>query len=68
MAIHLERKWSKEAIFETYANQIYLGRQAAYSIHGFGEAAKLYFGKELSELTLPEAAFAGGDDSAADLL
>jgi penicillin-binding protein 1B len=60
MAIHLERKWTKEEIFETYANQIYLGRQAAYSIHGFGEASKLYFGKDLSELTLPEAALLAG--------
>jgi penicillin-binding protein 1B len=60
MTIHLEREWSKEKIFETYVNQVYLGRQADYSMHGFGEGARLFFGKELKDLTLPEAALLAG--------
>jgi penicillin-binding protein 1B len=60
MTIHLERKWSKPKIFETYANEVYLGRQAAYSIHGFAEGAELFFGKHLSDITLPEAATLAG--------
>jgi penicillin-binding protein 1B len=60
MTIHLERKWSKEAIFETYANQVFLGRQAAYSIHGFSEGARVFFGKPLRDLSLPEAALLAG--------
>jgi penicillin-binding protein 1B len=60
MTIHLEREWSKEKIFETYANQVYLGRQAAYSIHGFGQGARMFFGKDLHEVTLPEAALLAG--------
>ena len=60
MTIHLEREWSKERIFETYANQVYLGRQAAYSIHGFGQGSRLFFGKELRDITLPEAALMAG--------
>jgi penicillin-binding protein 1B len=60
MTIHLEEEWSKKKIFETYVNQVYLGRQAAYSIHGFGEGARLFFGKDIRELTLPEAALLAG--------
>ncbi len=60
MTIHLEHKWSKQKIFETYANQVYLGRQADYSIHGFGEGARMFFGKKLADLTLPEAALLAG--------
>jgi penicillin-binding protein 1B len=60
MTIHLEREWTKEKIFETYVNQVYLGRQAAYSVHGFGEGARMYFGKELRDVSLPEAALLAG--------
>ncbi len=60
MTIHLEHKWSKEKIFEAYVNQVYLGREAAYSVHGFGEGARLFFGKELRDLNLPEAALIAG--------
>ena len=60
MTLHLEREWSKEKIFETYVNQVYLGRQAAYSVHGFGEGARLFFGKPIREINLPEAALLAG--------
>jgi penicillin-binding protein 1B len=60
MTIHLERKWSKETIFETYANEVYLGREAAYSIHGFAEGSEAFFGKPLSDITLPQAALLAG--------
>src|SRR5665213_1397863 len=60
MAIHLERKWSKEEIFTAYANLIFLGREQAYSIHGFAEASQLFFGKAPRGLTLPEAALLAG--------
>ena len=60
MTVHLERKLSKQKIFEAYANQVYLGRQTAYNIHGFAEGARAIFGKDLRELTLPEAALLAG--------
>ena len=60
MTLHLERRWSKEKIFETYANQIYLGRQQSYAFHGFGQAALALFGKDLGSVTLPEAALLAG--------
>jgi membrane peptidoglycan carboxypeptidase len=56
----LEQRLSKEKIFEYYSNQIYLGRSGTFSTHGFGEGARAFFGKELSEITLPEAALLAG--------
>ena len=60
MSIILETRLSKEDIFTLYANQIYLGQQSGVSIYGVGEAANTYFGKDVSQLTLPEAAFIAG--------
>jgi penicillin-binding protein 1B len=60
MSAILETRLSKEEIFTLYANQIYLGQQSGVSIYGVGEAANAYFGKDVSQLTLPEAAFIAG--------
>ena len=60
LALLLEQRLSKEQIFELYANQIYLGQRGSFSIYGFGEAANVYFNKDVSSLTLPEAAFFAG--------
>src|SRR5690606_19736052 len=57
MSIILETRLSKEEIFTLYANQIYLGQQLGVSIYGVGEASNVYFGKDVTQLTLPEAAF-----------
>src|SRR6185369_2519263 len=51
---------SKEDIFTLYANQIYLGQQQGVSIYGVGEASSVYFGKDVSQLSLGEAAFMAG--------
>ena len=60
ITLQLEQKLTKEEIFEDYANQIYLGWRGTFRIHGFGEAAEAYFGKDLSQITLPEAATLAG--------
>ncbi len=60
MSIILETRLSKERIFELYCNQVYLGQQSGFSINGFGEAADSYFGKDVTNLTLPEAALLAG--------
>jgi penicillin-binding protein 1B len=60
MAIDLERRFAKSQIFESYFNQVYLGRQGSFSIHGFGEAARAYFDKDVRQLTLGEAATLAG--------
>ena len=57
MSIILETRLSKEKIFELYCNQVYMGQQAGFSIHGFGEASSAYFNKDVTTLTLPESAF-----------
>jgi penicillin-binding protein 1B len=60
ITLQLEQKLSKQEIFEFYANQVPLGWRGTYQIRGFGEAAEVYLGKELSQVTLPEAAELAG--------
>ncbi len=60
ITIHLERKLTKQKIFEYYANEVDLGRRGSFAIRGFGEAAQAYFGKDIRSLTLPEAATLAG--------
>ncbi|MFN7993437.1 MAG: PBP1A family penicillin-binding protein [Bryobacteraceae bacterium] len=60
ITLRLEQTLSKSEIFEDYANQIYLGRRGSFSINGFGEASQAYFGKDIRQLTLPEAATLAG--------
>ena len=60
MSVILETRLTKQEIFTLYSNQIYLGQQSGVSIYGVGEASNAYFGKDVSQLTLPEAAFLAG--------
>ncbi len=60
MSIILETRLTKEEIFALYANQIYLGQQLGVSIYGVGEASSVYFGKDVSQLTVAESAFLAG--------
>ncbi|MEL6375247.1 MAG: penicillin-binding protein 1A, partial [Pseudomonadota bacterium] len=53
LAIRIERAYSKERILELYLNEIYLG----IGSYGVAAAALNYFGKELDELTVEEAAY-----------
>jgi len=52
IAIALENRYSKEQILEYYLNSVYFGANA----YGVKAAAQEYFGKELDELTIAEAA------------
>src|SRR5437016_662327 len=60
ISIELEQRFSKKKIFELYANQVDMGQRGSFTITGFGEAAQSYFGKDLKELTLPEASLLAG--------
>jgi penicillin-binding protein 1B len=60
ITMHLEQKLKKEQIFEDYANQVPLGHRGSFGIRGFGEAAQVYFDKDVTRLTLPEAATLAG--------
>ena len=56
----LEDKLTKQEILLHYCNQVYLGNHDTFSLHGFGEAARIYFDKDLGELNLPQAAMLAG--------
>ncbi len=60
IAEELEHKFSKQQIFEFYANWVDLGQRGSFAISGFGEACKAYFNKDLKDITLPEAALLAG--------
>ena len=60
MALVLENRFSKEEIFELYVNEVYLGNRGSFAIHGFGEAARAYFDRDLRELSLEHYAFLAG--------
>ncbi len=60
VTIQLEQRLSKEEIFAYYANDYHLGAHGSFQIYGFGEAAEAFFGKDLSQINLPEAAALAG--------
>ncbi|MCS6318570.1 MAG: PBP1A family penicillin-binding protein [Nitrospira sp.] len=59
-ALVLEAKYPKQAILESYANEIYLGQVGSVSIYGVGEAAYRYFGKRVDALSVEETALLVG--------
>ncbi|MBA2541350.1 MAG: PBP1A family penicillin-binding protein [Deltaproteobacteria bacterium] len=56
LAVRLERELSKTEILEIYLNHIYLGHGA----YGVAAAARTYFGKEVEDVTIGEAAMLAG--------
>jgi penicillin-binding protein 1B len=60
ITLELERRFTKQKILELYANEVYLGRKGSFSVHGFGQAARTYFNKEVKALTLDESALLVG--------
>ncbi|WP_322008824.1 penicillin-binding protein 1A [Paraburkholderia sp. J12] len=56
LAYKIERALTKDQILELYMNQIYLGERA----YGFSAAARVYFGKDLKDITLAQAAMLAG--------
>jgi penicillin-binding protein 1B len=60
IATELEQKFSKQQIFEIYANWVDLGQRGSYTISGFAEASRAYFNKDMKDITLPEAALLAG--------
>lgn len=60
ISVLLEQRLSKEQIMAMYCNQIYLGQRGGFSINGFGQAARTYFDKDVSHLTLAESALLAG--------
>ena len=56
LAWKIEQNLTKDQILEVYMNQIYLGQRA----YGFASAAQIYFGKDIKDLTIAEAAMLAG--------
>ncbi len=56
----LEWRYSKDQILEAYLNEIYLGQSGGSAVRGVGAASRAYFGKEVHQLSLPEAALLAG--------
>ncbi|MEI7528806.1 MAG: transglycosylase domain-containing protein [Elusimicrobiota bacterium] len=56
LALQIERNFSKQEILALYLNQIYFGS----GVYGVQSASKLYFGKDVSEMTLGECALLTG--------
>jgi penicillin-binding protein 1A len=56
LAWKIEKNLSKDQILEVYMNQIYLGQRA----YGFASAAQIYYGKQLKDVSVAEAAMLAG--------
>jgi penicillin-binding protein 1B len=60
LSFSLERRLSKQDIFALYCNEVYLGQRNVVAVRGVDQAARVYFGKDLKDLTLVEAATLAG--------
>ncbi len=60
MSIVLETRITKDQILELYLNDVVLGRRGPFDIHGVSEAARIFFGKDVRNVTLAEAATIAG--------
>ena len=60
MAVLLDLRYSKKRILEAYLNEVYLGQRGPVAICGVAAASRFYFGRDLPDLTLGEAALLAG--------
>jgi penicillin-binding protein 1B len=60
LATVVESRMSKQDIFALYCNEIYLGQRGSIAVRGVRQAARVFFGKELKDLSLAESATIAG--------
>ena len=60
MSIALERRLSKDQVLELYLNDVWLGQRGSFAVHGVPEASRLFFSKDISNVSLSEAATIAG--------
>src|ERR1700676_2536935 len=60
VSLELEQRFTKQQIFELYANEVYLGNRGSFGIRGFSQASVAYFGKDMRQLSLAECAYLAG--------
>src|SRR4029079_7158153 len=56
----LETRKTKDQILELYLNDVVLGQRGPFEIHGVSEASRIFFGKDVRNVTLAEAATIAG--------
>ncbi len=56
IALVIEEELDKEQILDAYLDEIYLGQEGALAVHGVGAAARHYFGQDVRDLALHQAA------------
>lgn len=60
MSVILDYRYDKNTILETYLNEIYLGQNGSYQVHGFALASQFYFGRPINEISLSQIALLVG--------
>jgi penicillin-binding protein 1B len=60
MALVLDSRFTKDQILEIYLNDVVLGQRGPFEIRGVAEAARIFFGKHIGNVTLAEAATMAG--------
>jgi penicillin-binding protein 1B len=60
LATVVENRLSKQDIFALYCNELYLGRRGSIAVRGVRQAARVFFGKDLKDLSLAESATIAG--------
>jgi penicillin-binding protein 1B len=60
MALVLDSRFTKDQLFELYLNEVVLGQRGPFAIHGVGEASRIFFAKDVGNVSLAEAATIAG--------
>ncbi len=60
IAVVMERRLSKDQILELYLNETVLGQRGPFEIHGVAEASRIFFGVDLRNITVAQAATIAG--------
>ncbi len=60
IALIIDHRYDKDRILEAYLNEVYLGQTQGQAVHGFGLAARFYFGLPLQELRFDQLALLVG--------
>ena len=60
VSLVMSRRATKDEILEMYLNAVPLGQRGSFAIVGVSEAARLFFGKDVSNLSVAEAATIAG--------
>ena len=60
MSVVLETRLTKDQILQLYLNDVSLGQRGSFAIHGVAEAARLFFAKDISNVSVAEAATIAG--------